>query len=153
MKLKHETNRSDQIKLVEAATEEIKFFVRRSRSAGAFSRLKESIKEIGLRQPIHVRDITAWAASDRRRPDGGLYKYELICGQGRLQAFRELELPKNPAMVVEVPEREIVGRFLAENVMRKRLNWYEKAQLVKQDIERGSDVEEIKAKYFVTTGH
>jgi len=56
-------------------------------------------------------------------------------------------------MVIDVPEQEIVGRFLAENVMRRSLTWYEKAQLVSQDVEKGFDIEEIKSKYFITTGH
>jgi ParB family chromosome partitioning protein len=149
--MNHNTNEST--KIVEIKTDEIKFFVRRSRAQGAYARLKESISAVGLKQPIHVRDITRWSHSDRRRHDGGLYNYELICGQGRLQAFRELELPIIPAMIIDVPEEEIVGRFLAENVMRKRLSWFERAQLVKEDIERGIGVEEIKNKYFVTTGH
>jgi len=132
--------------------DEIKFFVRRARSSGGYSRLKDSIREVGLKQPIHIRDISAWTRSDRKRPDGGLYKYELICGQGRLQAFRDLQLPRIPAMIVDVPEHEIVGRFLAENVMRKKLSWYEKAQLVKRDVDAGMSVDDIKEKYFVTTG-
>lgn len=151
--MKHETHAMNTLNVKDVDLNDIKFFVRRSRAQGAYARLKESIREVGLRQPIHVRDISDWPASKRRRSDGGLYKYELICGQGRLQAFRDLGLQKIPALVVDVPETEIVGRFLAENVMRKRLSWCEKAQLVKQDIERGLDVEQIKAKYFVTTGH
>jgi len=151
--MNHNTNESTKVEVVEIKIDEIKYFVRRSRAQGAYARLKESISAVGLKQPIQVRDITKWSHSDRRRNDGGLYNYELICGQGRLQAFRELELPKIPAMIIDVPEEEIVGRFLAENVMRKRLSWFERAQLVKQDIERGIGVEEIKNKYFVTTGH
>ncbi|HEY5042748.1 MAG TPA: ParB/RepB/Spo0J family partition protein [Verrucomicrobiae bacterium] len=151
--MNHNTNESTKVEVVEIKIDEIKYFVRRSRAQGAYARLKESISAVGLKQPIQVRDITKWSHSDRRRNDGGLYNYELICGQGRLQAFRELELPKIPAMIIDVPEEEIVGRFLAENVMRKRLSWFERAQLVKQDIERGIGVEEIKKKYFVTTGH
>ena len=124
----------------------------RSGAGGAFFRLKESIEKVGLRQPIHVRDISKWPASDRRRPDGGLYKYELICGQGRLQAFQQLGFPRIPAIVLNVAENEIVGRFLAENVMRRKLSWYEKAQLVKRDLEEGTDIDAIKDKYFVTSG-
>lgn len=136
----------------EVETDSIKFFLRRNRAPGAYARLKESIRELGLKQPIHVKDISSWPPSDRRRPGGGHYKYELICGQGRLQVFRELNWDRIPAMVIDVPENEIVGRFLAENVMRKKLSWYEKAQLVKSDVDAGLDIDAIKEKYFVTTG-
>lgn len=150
--MKHDTKNGSGLNVKEIHTDTIKFFVRRSRSPGAYSRLKESIRQLGLKQPIHVKDISSWTQSDRRRPDGGQYEYELICGQGRLQAFRELGLSKIPAIVLDVPENEIVGRFLAENVMRKKLSWYEKAQLVKRDVDAGMDIENIKEKYFVTTG-
>jgi ParB family chromosome partitioning protein len=150
--MKHNKKEHNGIHVTEVETDSIKFFVRRSRAPGAYSRLKESINELGLKQPIHVKDISTWPASDRRRPGGGQYKYELICGQGRLQVFRELGWSRIPAMVIDVPENEIVGRFLAENVMRKKLSWYEKAHLVKRDVDGGMEIEAIKEKYFVTTG-
>jgi ParB family chromosome partitioning protein len=149
--MKHDLN-DNGLAITEIDTDAIKFFVRRSRSSGAYSRLKESIKQVGLKQPIHVKDISDWSSSDRRRPEGGHYKYELICGQGRLQAFQQLGFPRIPAIVLNVAENEIVGRFLAENVMRRKLSWYEKAQLVKRDIDEGTDVDTIKDKYFVTSG-
>ena len=150
--MNHDTNKNNAFSVHDIQVEDIKFFVRRARSAGAYSRLKDSIRELGLKQPIHVRDISGWARGDRKRPDGGLYQYELICGQGRLQAFRDLGLPRIPAMIVDVPEHEIVGRFLAENVMRKKLSWYDKAQLVKRDVDAGMSIADIKEKYFVTAG-
>lgn len=150
--MKHDKAKRDGLSVTEVETDSIKFFVRRSRPPGAYARLKESIRELGLKQPIHVKDISTWPLSDRRRPGGGHYKYELICGQGRLQVFRELDWNRIPAMVIDVPENEIVGRFLAENVMRKKLSWYERAQLVKSDVDGGLEIEAIKDKYFVTTG-
>jgi ParB/RepB/Spo0J family partition protein len=141
------------LEIQEIDTNTIKFFVRRSRATGAYSRLKQSIKEIGLHQPIHVRDVSHWPPSERRRPDGQLYTYELICGQGRLQAFRELGIERIPALVIKVGEGEIVGRFLAENVMRKNLGWYEKAELIKRDVEAQMSIEDIKQKYFITSNH
>jgi ParB family chromosome partitioning protein len=134
--------------------DEIKFFVRRSRASAPYARLKESIKEIGLKIPISVRDISSWPRADRRRQeDGGHYKYEVICGQGRLQAFRDLRIDRIPAVVHDIAEVEIVGRFLAENVMRKKLSWVEKAQLIKYDVDVGATPEEIAAKYFISRNH
>jgi len=150
--MKHDTQHNGELIVTEIDTNSIKFFVRRSRSPGAYSRLKESIRELGLKQPIHVKDISEWPPSDRSRPGGGHYKYELICGQGRLQAFRELGWSRIPAMIINVAENEIVGRFLAENVMRKKLSWYDKAQLVKRDVDAGTDIDTIREKYFVTAG-
>jgi ParB family chromosome partitioning protein len=150
--MKHDTTAYNGLSIREIDVDSIKFFVRRSRATGAYSRLKDSIREVGLKQPIHVKDITSWNRSDRKRPDGGYYTHELICGQGRLQAFRDLGFEKIPALIINVPEHEIVGRFLAENVMRKNLSWYEKAQLVRRDVEAGMSIDDIKEKYFVTSG-
>jgi ParB/RepB/Spo0J family partition protein len=150
--MKHDTTAPNGFSVREIDVDAIKFFVRRSRATGAYSRLKDSILNVGLKQPIHVKDISGWNRSDRKRPDGGYYTYELICGQGRLQAFRDLGLASIPALVIDVPEHEIVGRFLAENVMRKRLSWFEKAQLVKRDFDANMSIDDIKDKYSVTTG-
>jgi ParB family chromosome partitioning protein len=135
--------------------EEIKFFVRRARAVAPYSRLKESIKGMGLKIPISVRDISSLPRVERRRQDGsgGTYKYELICGQGRLQAFRELGLKEIPAVIHDIAEVEIVGRFLAENVMRKKLSWVEKGQLIKFDVDSGLSLEEIAKRYFITRNH
>src|SRR4051812_26785168 len=96
------------LEIRDVETDSIKFFVRRSRSPGAYARLKESIKQVGLKLPIQVKDISDWPPSDRRRPEGGNYKYELICGQGRLQAFQQLGMSRIPAIVLDVAEEEIV---------------------------------------------
>ncbi len=140
-----QANGASRYQITMIPVDEIKFFVRRSRAAGAYARLKDSIREMGLKIPISVRDISSWPRADRRRQDGGggHYKYELICGQGRLQAFRELGLDKIPAVIHDVAEVEIVGRFLAENVMRKKLGWVEKAQLIKYDVDCDITPEEI----------
>lgn len=150
-----QTNGAPRYEITMIPVEEIKFFVRRSRATGPYSRLKESIREMGLKIPISVRDISSWPRADRRRQDGGggHYKYELICGQGRLQAFQQLGIDKIPAVVHDVAEVEIVGRFLAENVMRKKLSWVEKAQLIKYDVGEGLTPEEIAKKYFITRNH
>lgn len=135
--------------ITEIPLSEIKPFVRRARPAEPFNRLKESIKEIGLRMPIQVRELP-------RRKDG--YKYELIVGQGRMQAFKELRKDSIPAIVVDVPEGEIVGRFLAENVMRRRLSWQEKARLLKEEVSRigmptKADLEVLAKRYFITPAY
>ncbi len=135
-------------------TDQIKFFVRRARPAAGYGRLKQSILEIGLKTPIGVRDMSDRAVKDRRRPGGGVYKYELVYGQGRLQAFRELGIEKIPGIVIDVGEEEIVGRFLAENMMRRKLSWKEKAKLVEYDTEvHGISIEEVAERYCITPSH
>jgi ParB family chromosome partitioning protein len=135
-------------------TDDIKFFVRRARGGAAYARLKQSIGEIGLKTPIGVREISGRSKKERRRPNGGYYQFELVYGQGRLQAFRDLGLDRIPAIEVDVTEQEIVGRFLAENVMRRSLSWREKAKLIEYDIRaNGLSVEDVASRYCITPLH
>lgn len=126
----------------------IKVFVGRAREKEPFDRLKASMKGAGLKVPIQVRDIRDWPAKER-----GPFRYELICGQGRLEAAKQLKWAKIPALIVKAEEAEIVGRFLAENMMRKPLPWAEKAKLVKADLDAGTPKEEVAKRYYVTVAH
>ncbi len=131
----------------------IKTFVSRARPKEGFKRMKQTIKEIGLKIPIQVRDISSWPTAKR-----GRYKYELIVGEGRLKACRELGINKIPALIIDVPESEVVSRFLTENVMRKRLPWQAKARLMKSALDRigtptKADLEALAARYCVTVPH
>lgn len=128
-------------------------FVSRARPREGFERIKNSIREMGLYVPIQVRDISDWSKDKR-----GQYKYELIVGEGRLKACKELKLQKIPALIVDVPESEVVGRFLAENVMRKKLPWQSKARLIKEEVDRiglptKADLEVLAKRYFITVPH
>ncbi len=143
-----------EYKVEQIATEQIKFFVRRARRERAYARLKQSIREVGLKVPIGIRDVSDRPRRERRRPGGGHYEYELVYGQGRLQAFRDLRIKAIPAVVIDVGEEEIVGRFLAENVMRRKLSWPEKAELIRYDFETNQlDIDEIAERYCITQPH
>ena len=145
---------SQDYKIVQVPVRDVKFFVRRARGETAYSRLKDSILKVGLKTPVGVRDITDRPESKRKKPGGGFYSYELVYGQGRLQAFRELNFTHVPAVIVDVSEEEIVGRFLAENMMRRRMGWKEKARLVQHDIEEhGFSLEEVASRYCITVSH
>lgn len=142
--------------VIAVPTDRIKFFLRRSRNLAAYARLKQSIADIGLKIPIGVRSISERPKHDRRKriDEGGLYEYELVYGQGRLQAFRELRIAEIPAVVVDVCEEEIAARFLIENVMRRRLSWREKAELISYDVKANNlTIEELAEKYCITQTH
>ena len=146
--------------LIDVNPYEIKFLIRRQREPGRFKLLKESIREIGVRQPLHVRDISKWATKDRRRPDGGLYKWQAHFGEGRTTATIELYEETNdrrflklPAIVKEIPEAEIVGRFLSENILRRDHSWHDQAQLIRSDVAGGLSVKAIAERYFISEKH
>ena len=71
--------------------------------------LKQSISENGIIQPISVRAV-----------DSG---YELIAGERRLRAVRELGLKRIPVYVMEVnTDEEMLELSLVENIQRDNLN-------------------------------
>ena len=62
----------------------------RMRGQRVFREIVDSIGKIGLKKPITV---TGRECSDGTR-------YDLVCGQGRVEAFQILEQTKIPALVV-----------------------------------------------------
>lgn len=128
----------------------IRPFISRARTKAEFEAMTESIRVHGLKVPIEVRDITDEPAESRKRPEGGLYRFELVKGEGRTEAFRVLGKRKIPAYVVKAKQSEIAGRFLAENMIRKPLPWIEKARLVKAEHDAGKSNVEIAKMLFIS---
>jgi ParB family transcriptional regulator, chromosome partitioning protein len=81
--------------------------------------LSESIKEVGLLQPIVVRSI-----------GGG--DYELIMGERRLRASKLAGLEHVPAIVRNTPDDDLLRDALIENLQREQLNALEEAAAYQQ---------------------
>lgn len=86
---------------------------RRAFSPDKLSELASSIEEVGLVQPIVVR----------QSGDG----YELVSGERRLRAFQALGRERIPAVVREMPEAEAAAAVLIENIQREDLSPVEEA--------------------------
>lgn len=82
----------------------------RVRNRRVFDELVESIRAVGLKRPITVR----------RAPAGD--GYELICGQGRMEAFAKLGQTEIPAMIIEASREECFVMSLVENLARRNLS-------------------------------
>lgn len=79
-------------------------------NAEAMEELKKSILSNGLIQPITVR----------RTPD---HKYQLISGERRLNACREIGYREIPAYIIKVESDELMlALALIENLQREKLN-------------------------------
>lgn len=87
----------------------------------ALASLAESIREVGVLQPILVRQAE----------DG----YELIAGERRWRAARRVGLQTVPAIVRGVDDISSLQQALVENVQREQLNPLEEAAAYQQLIE------------------
>jgi ParB family chromosome partitioning protein len=82
----------------------------RDRNMKVFEEIVENIRVIGLKKPITVTE---------RPGDDGRIKYLLVCGEGRLSAFRILGETHIPALVVDVSDEDAFIMSLAENIARR----------------------------------
>jgi ParB family chromosome partitioning protein len=82
----------------------------RARSRRGFQEIVNSIATVGLKRPITVA----------ARPNLEGVRYDLVCGQGRLEAFRELGQTSIPAVVVDVGSEDCLVMSLVENVARRQ---------------------------------
>ena len=109
-------NRSDEKNLVattnEIAIEDIQinpFQPRINFEKEKIFELVESIKELGIIQPITVRKL-------------GYNKYQLISGERRLRASKELNLKTIPCFIRIANDEQMLEMALVENIQRENLN-------------------------------
>ena len=93
------------------AIERIRILNPRHRERKRFELIVESIKNLGLKKPIQV--------SLRSEKDGEEPGYDLVCGQGRIEAFQALGYTEIPAEVVEISKEDRMLRSLVENLARR----------------------------------
>lgn len=106
----------------------------RARNRRIFDELVESIRAVGLKRPITVR-----------RAQSG-HGYELVCGQGRMEAFTKLGQTEIPAMIIEVSREECFVMSLVENLARRNQSPIELVREVGELRKRGYSHADIARK-------
>lgn len=90
---------------------EIRILNPRARNKHTFNGIVSNIESVGLKRPITVF---------RRPPEADGTQYDLVCGQGRLEAVAALGETHIPAVVTEASLKERYLMSLVENIARKR---------------------------------
>lgn len=112
----------------------------RARNRRIFKEIVTSVAELGLKRPITVR----------RKPGDGEQRYDLVCGQGRLEAYQALGQREIPAIVVDASSEDSAIMSLVENCARRQ----HRAIDLLHDIEglknRGYEYDEIARKTGLT---
>jgi ParB family chromosome partitioning protein len=91
--------------------EKIRVLNPRDRNAKKFELIVQNISNLGLKRPITV------SVSEKKN---GEQWYDLVCGQGRLEAFVALGQLSIPAVVINVSREECFLMSLVENLARKQ---------------------------------
>ncbi|MBQ7225381.1 MAG: ParB/RepB/Spo0J family partition protein [Clostridia bacterium] len=89
---------------------------RKEFSEPSILKLADSIRQHGIIQPLTVRKL-------------GHY-YELIAGERRLRAAKELNLPTVPCIVTEATDEASAQMAIIENLIREDLNIFEQAAAI-----------------------
>jgi ParB family chromosome partitioning protein len=117
----------------------------RDRNRIAWQAIIASIRAVGLKKPISV--------SRRTEPDADGNLFDLICGQGRLEAFTELKEEFIPAIVVAASETDQHLMSLVENIARRPPSNRAIFHEIRILLERGYDPQTISDKLGLTRGY
>ena len=112
----------------------------RERNQKSFRDIVDNIAKIGLKKPITVT---------RRIEAGGPF-YDLVCGQGRLEAFKALGQTEVPALVVSADPEDCLIASLVENCARRQHRALDLLQDIRGMQERGYSNPEIARKTGLT---
>jgi ParB family chromosome partitioning protein len=114
----------------------------RERNKVVFDEIIENIKTIGLKKPITVTPRTDKDGNER---------FLLICGEGRLKAFRSLGEKTIPALIVTVDDENAFIMNLTENIARRQYRSLELLAGIKQLLTQGYDRKAIALKTGLST--
>ncbi|BBO76240.1 chromosome partitioning protein ParB [Desulfosarcina widdelii] len=132
------TNTEQRVAMI--PIEQIRVLNPRCRNKAKFKQIVTNIRNIGLKRPITV--------SHSSSKDGK--GYDLVCGQGRLEAYVALGQEEIPAVIIKVSKEDCFLMSLVENLARRQQLSVELVQQIGLLKERGYASAEIAAKIDVT---
>ena len=110
----------------------------RPRSRGRWQMIVANIREVGLKKPITV--------VRRSEPGADGKQFDLICGQGRIEAFLALGETSIPAIIAEASREDQFLMSLVENIARRPPSNRDILREVRSLRERGYNVAQIAKK-------
>jgi len=128
----------DQIQMIDIA--QVLVANPRPRNQVKFQAVVASIAAVGLKKPILV---------NKRASAGGGFQFELVCGQGRLEACGLLGKTTIPAIIVEVTREQLYLMSLVENIARRAPSNRALLCEVRILLDRGYKADEISQKLGV----
>ena len=131
------TDTEDRIVIETISIERITVLNPRVRDRKKFREIVDSIGKVGLKQPIKV---------SRAKGADGEIAYNLVYGQGRLEAFVALGQKEIPTIVTDLSEDDSLLMSLVENVARRQHRPVEMLRAIGTLHEQGYTDRQIAAK-------
>jgi len=124
--------------IIEIPISAIRIVNPRSRSKVKWQSIVQSVGALGLKRPITV--------TKRPGPDANGTTYDLVCGQGRVEAFLALGQEVIPAIVIDASEQDLLLMSLVENIARRPSSTIAILDEVRTLRQRGHTTDDIAAK-------
>jgi ParB family chromosome partitioning protein len=128
-------------KLRNIQIEKIRILNPRARNQRNFGEIVKSIAQVGLKRPITVSPRTSEADS---------FEYDLVCGQGRIEAFIQLGQSEIPALIIDAEESDCLVMSLVENCARRQHRAIDLLEDIATLRKRGYNDRDIAEKIGVT---
>ena len=116
----------------------------RARNQRNFQEIVQSIAKVGLKRPITVSP---------RKSETDSASYDLVSGQGRIEAFIQLGQTEIPAIVIDAEESDCLVMSLVENCARRQHRAIDLLQDISTLRGRGYNDQEIGAKIGVSSDY
>ena len=133
---------SDDLTIYEIEPSRVRVFIGRPREKEAFNASVENTRKFGQIMPGKVRDITHLPEEERQREGGGVYDFDLIFGQGRLERAQRLG-KKFKTVIVKESEVDSMVDFTTENFNRAPMPPLQLARLINRKMEKGMTVAQV----------
>lgn len=130
------------IKMIKVS--DIRIVSSRSREAVKYAEIVESIRTLGLKTPIVVAP---------RTDENGVSYYDLVCGEGRLNAYSASGAETIPAHIIEAEKEDLVIMGLVENFARTNISKIGIIQEVQRLRKDGYNQMQIASKLGYSTNH
>lgn len=135
-------DRKAKIKMI--PIERINVLNPRVRSQKIFVDMAENITKVGLKRPITV---TPTGSADEGK------EYDLVCGQGRIEAFQACGQTHIPAIVIDASEEEALIMSLVENLARRQHRSLDLLHGIEVLQQKGYDAKTIAKKTGLTENY
>ena len=129
---------TDQTRVRMIPIDRIRIVNARVRDRKKFEGIMENIAAIGLKRPITV--------TVGKPGDDGREMYDLVCGQGRLEAYIALGEKEIPALVRDMSKTDGLLASLVENIARRRVRSIEQVKMIQWMKDQGHGDAEIARK-------